>query len=131
MRYIVVTIPVILVLGALFVALNSVRSENAESGIEGRVVLEPICPVEQDPPDPNCAPAPYETTVTITEAGSTKVIAAAKTDAQGYFVVDLPPGSYVLAPKGGTVLPSCEIVSTTVRTDAYAHIDISCDTGIR
>src|SRR5437764_398930 len=35
------------------------------SGVNGQVLLGPTCPVERIPPDPQCAPKPYSTLVTI------------------------------------------------------------------
>jgi pyrroloquinoline-quinone synthase len=54
-----------------------------------------------------------------------------KPDAQGYFIISLPPGTYALAPAGGEVLPQCETATIEVLPDAFAYADLSCDTGIR
>ena len=131
MRYAIIALPVIVVLAVLFVALQGTSGEKAMSGIEGRIVLAPICPVEQIPPDPACAPVPYETTVTVSKSGTERILATVATDKQGYFSINLVPGMYVLTPKGGSVLPSCNEVVVEVFPDLFAYTDISCDTGIR
>ena len=103
-----------------------------KSGIEGSVLLGPTCPVMRDPPDPQCADRPYQTTVTVAHAGSpSQVFAQTQSAADGTFQVSLPPGEYVVDAKGGAMLPRCAQTPVTVGASAYAHITVSCDTGIR
>jgi hypothetical protein len=102
------------------------------SGIRGIVMMGPTCPVEQNPPQPQCADRPYQTTVTIFRASDTAyAYAVTQSTADGTFVKSLPPGSYVVAAGGGTMLPRCAQTPATVGAGAYAQIAISCDTGIR
>jgi len=39
-----------------------------KSGIKGTAMLGPFCPVEKNPPDPNCADRPYKTALVATNA---------------------------------------------------------------
>ncbi|HEY4501530.1 MAG TPA: hypothetical protein VJJ20_00485 [Candidatus Paceibacterota bacterium] len=100
------------------------------SGIRGTVMAGPTCPVERDPPDPQCADKPLATTVAVSRAGSSQVFATTKSDAQGVFEFSLPPGSYVVSAGEGT-LPRCNLVSATIGPSSYTSVSIECDTGIR
>gem|GEM_PF-1077791 len=102
------------------------------SGIRGTVLLGPTCPVMRDPPDPQCADKPYQTTVTISRASSPALVfATAQSAADGTFAVSLPPGEYVVGAKGGATLPRCAQTPATVGASGYTQITVSCDTGIR
>ncbi len=100
-----------------------------KSGIMGTVTLGPTCPVERIPPDPQCAPKSYETSIGI-YVNST-LVGLAKTDSNGNFKVNILPGTYDLEPSGGNPYPSCRTQAVTVPKDNYVTVNLSCDTGIR
>ena len=102
-----------------------------DSGIRGTVSLGPTCPVERDPPDPQCADKPYATKLSITRSGSSSAFATAQSASDGTFSIPVPPGSYTVSAQSGTMLPRCAPVSVSVTSTQYAVADISCDTGIR
>lgn len=104
-----------------------------KSGISGTVTLGPTCPVMRNPPDPQCAEKPYQTTVQIIAVGSPKSspFATVETDKNGYYKIMIPPGEYAVQPVGGKVLPRCETKNVTVGPDTVSQVDISCDSGIR
>src|ERR1035437_9718286 len=52
-------------------AFEPTVSSTYQSGISGTVLLGPTCPVERIPPDPQCAPKPYSTSINILKSGST------------------------------------------------------------
>lgn len=106
-------------------------STSNKNGINGTVTLSPVCPVERIPPDPNCAPKPYATSINIMKAGSTGIIKTIQSDSNGTFSVNLSPGVYTLQAQGGNVLPRCPLVSVEVKSERYTNTEISCDTGIR
>lgn len=103
------------------------------SGIRGTVMAGPTCPVERNPPDPNCADRPVETNISFYRASDpTHGIAYITSDAQGAFQLSLPPGDYiVMAGPYGVPYPRCADTSATVGPTGYTPIVISCDTGIR
>ncbi len=101
----------------------------AQSGVEGHVLLRPTCPVERMPPDPRCAPRPYRTTIDIHQ--SSAPVETISTDADGYFSAILSPGTYELRAKGGAMLPRCNPQTVIVPTSGFAATDMWCDTGIR
>jgi len=98
----------------------------------GAVTLSPVCPVERIPPDPNCAPKPYETKIEVLSADGNKVIKTIQSKADGSFITTLPYGNYTIQASGGNVYPSCSPVVVVIKPSKIAtQADISCDTGIR
>src|SRR3989344_2151883 len=101
------------------------------SGVRGTVLTSPTCPVEQDPPQPQCAAQPYATTVAVFRANNPVIpLAATRSGVDGSFQISLPPGRYTLG-AGESMLPRCEHPSVTVGATGYTVVNISCATGIR
>ena len=109
----------------------------AASGIEGRVLLGPTCPVER--PDSPCPPRPGARLAVQVYAGaeSGMYVANVITDDEGRFRVDLAPGDYTLdGPCSGPMkcvvaYPRLETTTVTVKPGAYAEVTVRGDTGIR
>jgi len=97
------------------------------SGVQGVVLLGPQCPVVRE--DEPCPDKPYQTTVDIFRAGT--LFASFATDKNGTFEASLPPGNYVLRPRGGDVFPTCSDLAVTVGPNNVEQVTLSCDTGIR
>ena len=95
------------------------------------VTLAPTCPVERIPPDPQCAPKPYVSAITVLHPDSTQVIATGETNNNGDSTFMLAPGMYEVEVAGGTTYPRCSPVTTNVVTGTSTAISIVCDTGIR
>lgn len=112
---------------------REVADETGASGVTGKVLLGPTCPVMRDPPDPNCADRPYETTIQVIEVGSPKSLpfATVKSDKEGKYYIALPPGRYSLQAVGGSVMPRCETRDVTVVSSKILEVNLSCDSGIR
>ena len=98
------------------------------SGLQGQVLIGPMCPVVQA--GTPCPDRPYEATIAVRdEAG--QPVTEFKSDAQGNFQVSLAPGTYTLAPlspDGFTHAPEQVI---TVTAGAYALVTITYDSGLR
>lgn len=103
------------------------------SGISGIALLGPICPVERIPPDPACAPRPYKTKLSATNAEQTKTIKEFESDINGKFSVDLSAGEYIIisANNAGIFSRCLSQGSIKVEKDKYTNITLNCDTGIR
>lgn len=103
------------------------------SGVRGKVLLGPTCPVMRDPPDPQCADKPYATTIQVIKAGSpvSSPFATTKSDTEGKYEISLPPGAYSLQPSSGAVFPRCTAKEVTIIPATMLEADLSCDTGIR
>lgn len=115
-----------------FGAAGGASGANGTSGVTGKVVLGPTCPVERIPPDPACAPRPYQTSIAIARQTNPSVTyKTIATDASGTFSANLPPGEYVFTPKSGNPFPRCTASSITVPSNGYATTTLQCDTGIR
>ncbi len=101
--------------------------------ISGKVSTSPICPVETTPPQPQCSPKPYATSIRIRETGESTIIKTIESDNSGMFATDLPVGSYELdaLTVNNATLPRCTMEVVQVRANQNTARDISCDTGIR
>ncbi|MCA1812473.1 MAG: hypothetical protein LC624_00805 [Halobacteriales archaeon] len=102
------------------------------SGIQGKAMLGPTCPVERDPPDPQCADRAYAGNLTVLEAGSGRVVKVF-TAQDGTFRVALAPGNYTIGDAGSeSRLPRCATDGPfAVVAERYTEVTVRCDTGIR
>lgn len=98
------------------------------SGIEGQVLLGPMCPVVQQGQD--CPDQPYQATLTVTSRNGVQV-AQFQSDEQGRFRLSLVPGEYVLHPESPNGIPFAGDQSFTVETGRYTQITVLYDSGIR
>jgi hypothetical protein len=104
------------------------------SGIAGRVVAGPTCPVESVPPSPRCAPRPIAATLRIHRAQSGSPATTVQSGKDGRFRVGLSPGTYVVRPlsRSGSPFPRPPAPSRVhVTGGRLTHITITYDTGIR
>jgi DNA-binding CsgD family transcriptional regulator len=100
--------------------------ESACSGIQGRAVESPTCPVEPYPPVPECAPRPREATIAVWSADQTQQLLEFSTDAEGNFRVPLAEGEYYIDPQG-----PADPSAVTVPADGFVEVVINYDTGLR
>jgi hypothetical protein len=103
-------------------------SGDGTSGIRGRALAGPQCPVEvQGSP---CPPVPWEGTVVATdvEGGAEYTV---ETDADGRFELPLEPGPYEISLVSDSSPPFAKPQSVTVQPGSFAEITVSVDTGIR
>ena len=115
--------------GILAAGACSLQSESVPpidtpaSGIQGRVVAWPVCPVETG--EPQCAARPIAARVVISGGANVTV----ETGGDGPFLVAVPPGLYLLRATTEGML--CTPLDVTVPSNGYAQAEIRCDTGIR
>jgi len=100
------------------------------SGIVGQVTIGPTCPVMRDPPDPNCDDKPYQATLRIKNEAD-KVVIEQKTNADGTFKFNLPPGKYAIEDAKNSQIPFLKSVLVVVNTSGYTEANLSFDSGIR
>jgi hypothetical protein len=99
---------------------------SSDSGIRGRAVISPACPVEPC----NVAEPPYKGSFVVREGD--QVVATVHTDAEGLFEVRLEPGHYVLQSEfEAEALPLLKPVEVTVREHEFTNVTLAFDSGIR
>jgi hypothetical protein len=102
------------------------------TGIAGVATAGPVCPVEQVPPDPACAPRPVAGASVVIRDASGAEAARVATAADGTFFAELRPGDYVVEPQPaeglmGTAAPQ----SVSVLDGLASTVQLDYDTGIR
>ena len=98
------------------------------SGIEGQVLLGPMCPVVQQGQE--CPDQPYQATLTVNSLNGVQ-IAQFQSDAQGRFSVPLVPGEYILHPESTNMLPFASEQTFIVEEGKFTQIIVNYDSGIR
>ena len=128
----------IIILFAGLISISGCDKQNAgEMGIlQGKITIGPICPVETDPPQPECLPTAetykaYPVSVWTSE-GKRKVTQL-NPALDGSFTTELLPGSYMVTLEtghngiGSSSLP----VIVTISSSGKTILNIDIDTGIR
>jgi hypothetical protein len=98
------------------------------SGIEGQVLIGPMCPVMQQGQE--CPDQPYQATLTVNSPSGVK-IAQVQTDPRGHFRIPLVPGDYILHPESPNAIPFAGDQAFSVASGSYTHITVNYDSGIR
>jgi hypothetical protein len=99
-----------------------------KTGIEGHVLIGPVCPVVQlnNP----CPDKPYQATLTVLDTNRRKIVKF-QTDANGYFREALGPGTYILHPESPGRLPVAQEQTFSVLLGQITQLTITYDSGIR
>jgi hypothetical protein len=119
----------ILVVGAVACG-HELSSAGLDSGIRGRVVAGPQCPVEQvGSPCPN---KPVSAELNVKDQGG-HVVTMVKSGDDGRFEVGLEPGTYLLEPARTPNSPFFigKPVTVRVQPNRFAAVTVVLDTGIR
>jgi hypothetical protein len=98
------------------------------SGIEGQVLIGPMCPVVQQGQE--CPDQPYQATLTMFDRNGVQIVQF-QSDEQGRFRVALVPGEYILRPESPNGLPFAGDQSIVVQTGSYTQVTVHYDSGIR
>lgn len=107
---------------------NSASTSALDSGVQGRVLYGPLCPVQRA--GSPCPDRPYKATLRVDDANGHEVKTIATSDS-GTFKIDLPPGAYVITPVLSQSPPTGHPQDVTVRAHEYATITVTIDSGIR
>jgi hypothetical protein len=122
----------VLLIASLLGSCGDDAGGEGSSGIAGRAVLGPTCPVERE--GTPCPDQPYDgARLRIVDRGTGDVVATVTTDDQGRFRVAVAPGDYVVdaEPTEGRPLPFAKPVDVTVRPGRFTEVTVAFDTGIR
>ena len=124
----------VLIAAAVLFACKSAEQEETPaltSGIEGQVLLGPMCPVVQE--GTPCPDKPYQATIVVWNADRTTKVRTFTIAATGRFRVPLAPGDYYIDPQppdsGGPPTPIPQTV--TVPADRFLQVTVQYDSGIR
>jgi len=126
---------IILFLGVLLPAAHSGVGKSLElsnSGIEGEVLIGPMCPVVQL--DHPCPDKPFEASIEIRGQDNHGDHLTIRSGKDGRFHVKLAPGKYRLtpiSPNPGAPPHAPPPQSETVESGRYTHVTITYDSGIR
>jgi|SRR5215468_5621868 len=104
----------------------------SDGGIEGKVVMGPMCPVERK--DQPCPDKPLEASIEIQGQDDQDNKRRIRSGKDGRFRIDLAPGKYTLtpiSPNPGAPPRAPGPQSVTVESGKYIHVTIKYDSGIR
>jgi hypothetical protein len=116
-----------MLLGAAAVS-GVLASAGPSSGVRGRVLYGPTCPVER--PGVSCT-RPYQTWISARREPRGRLAARVQSSVAGYFTVRLAPGRYVLVAQGGRPFPRAIPQTVTVRPGRETNVTLTVDSGIR
>jgi hypothetical protein len=98
------------------------------SGIEGRSMSGPLCPVQSV--ELPCPDRPYPTTLLVRSSGGVETTVT--TNEQGEFRQNLIPGEYQVIPKNpATLFPRASEQKIAVQKGQFTTVNVTYDTGIR
>ena len=126
-----ITLLILLVAGCL----PATPSPPAAAGtLQVEVAAGPVCPVERNPPDPDCEPRPVAGARIFVQPGDGRdiLVAEATTDEAGMATIEIAPGDYILV--GGDVeglMGRPDPTTVTVSAGQTVMITLTYDTGIR
>ena len=120
----------LLALTACQQTLPVIPSPTPTSGIEVYVTEGPTCPGPVPVGGTECQDQPYQATIEVLSSNN-NILTQFQTDANGYFKLSLPPGTYILHPISGKPLPHAADQTIVVTANQYTQISILYDTGLR
>ena len=112
----------------LLAACSSIAPTPTDSGIEGRVLIGPMCPVVQEGEE--CPDQPYQADLTVTSPTG-RVVLRFQTEEDGTFRVPLAPGDYVLHAEPPDAIAYAPDQPFTVLPGQFTPVIVTYDSGIR
>ena len=114
------------------------QQEQGKGYLQGHITISPLCPVETNPPDPNCLPneetyAAYVITVERPNGASIsgrEKVTEFTADKFGNYKIELPEGDYSLW-YGSIINPTYIHNTVSIKAGETTNLDIDIDTGIR
>ncbi len=102
------------------------------SGIVGKVLIGPQCPVVSTQLEERCKDKPYRATIVVKTRDGLQVVTRFTSDRDGHFRIILPTGTYLLEPlRGGSPVPYGKQLKVTVLPGQFTDVTVQYDTGIR
>jgi hypothetical protein len=100
----------------------------------GTITAGPVCPVEQSPPDPQCAPRPVEGAVVVATNTSGEEVGRATSAADGSYDLAVTETGSVLVtalPVAGLMGTPSAVSLTLIAPSEVHRLDLAYETGIR
>ena len=92
----------------------------------------PVCPVEADPPSPDCAPQPVEMAVIVVTGPEGAEVDRDTTGSDGTVVLEVTAGELTIEPQPVEgLLGTAAAVAITVADGQVLRVTVDYDTGIR
>lgn len=115
------------------VELPTVVGTNAPVTVNVTLVAAPVCPVEQIPPDPNCAPRSVANAEVILRDRDGIEVRRATTDADGKVTFEVPAGAYYVEAQEieGLIWGTPQDVAFAAVGGDSVGLVLEYDTGIR
>ena len=99
-----------------------------DSGVEGHVLIGPMCPVVQEGQE--CPDQPYQAVLTVLSPDGREIVQV-QTDEAGLFKIPLEPGEYILRPESPNVMPFAAEQPFVVESGRFTTVIVNYDSGIR
>lgn len=112
----------------LLSACSAANPTLTDSGVEGQVLIGPVCPVVQIGQE--CPDQPYQATLTVNSPTGERIVQV-QTKEDGTFKIPLAPGEYILHPESPNVMPSAQEQPFTVEAGKFTQVTVNYDSGIR
>jgi hypothetical protein len=107
-------------------------SDPAAARLEVTALAGPVCPVETDPPSPECAPQPVgSATIVVTDATGDEV-ARGTTGSDGVVGFDVAPGELTVVPQPVEgLVGTASTIGVTLSAGQTLWVAVDYDTGVR
>lgn len=105
---------------------------NGKSGVFGRVLVGPTCPLYQPDPPPQCQDKPTQAEIIVITQDRSQEVGRIKTDKDGIYKIALAPGTYILEPgaqKTGIARGMPQPI--TIEANKFVELNLYYDSGIR
>lgn len=112
----------------IWITTSCGQSHLPDSGIEGQVLIGPICPVKREGRE--CPDQPYQAVLTVTNQRGKRIVQF-QTDEDGRFKISLAPGEYILHPESPNAMPFASEQIVVVKEGMFTQVIVNYDSGIR
>lgn len=105
---------------------------SGKSGVFGRALIGPTCPLYQPDLPPQCQDKPIQAEIIVTTQDRNQEVGRIKTDKDGSYKIALAPGTYILetSPQKTGIARGMP-QSVTIEADKFTELNLHFDSGIR